>query len=211
VILRVQLPASAAGGPYSITKTATSSFDNTRSDTVVDTLTAVTSNTVDVTNNTARADSLPPGTAVAGNAATTGFGATGTTVITTNNVTPAAAATTITRFQLYVNNTGALGDSFDLSNSAVPAGWTVAFRADGGVGNCSTVGAPLVSTGIVVAGANRLICAEVTVPSIASGQAGPGTYNLDFTATSATNAAVTTSATRWRSPRARHLATPNNA
>ncbi|HUP30005.1 MAG TPA: hypothetical protein VM122_07530, partial [Usitatibacter sp.] len=41
VILRVQLPAIATGGPYSITKTATSSFDSTRTDTVIDTLTVV--------------------------------------------------------------------------------------------------------------------------------------------------------------------------
>ncbi|MGZ5569754.1 MAG: beta strand repeat-containing protein [Usitatibacter sp.] len=190
VILRVQLPASAAGGPYSITKTATSSFDNTKSDTVIDTLTAVTANTVDVTNNTARLDSNPPGTAAAGNAATTGFGATGANVITTNNVTPSTSVPTVTRFQLYVNNTGALNDSFNLSIAAIPAGWTAVFRADGGAGNCTTVGAATTTTGILAAGANRLICAEVTVPATISAQAAPGTYNFDFTATSATNAAV---------------------
>lgn len=190
VILRVQLPANATGGPYSITKTATSNFDNTKSDTVVDTLTAVTANTVDLTNNTARTDSLPAGTAAAGNAATTGFGATGTTVITTNTVTPSTSGTTVTRFQLYVNNTGSVNDNFNLSAAGTPAGWSVQFRADGGAGNCSTVGAALASTGTINAGANRLICAEVTVPQANSGQANPGTFNLDFTATSATNGAV---------------------
>lgn len=190
VILRVQLPVSASGGPYSITKTATSGFDNTKTDTVVDTLTVVAANTVDVTNNTARTDSTPAGTAAAGNAATTGFGPTGTTLITTNVVTPSTTTSTVTRFQLYVNNTGAINDAFNLAAAGTPAGWSVVFRADGGAGNCSTVGATLTSTGTVNAGANRLICAEVTVPVTTSGNAAPGTYNLDFSATSALNGTV---------------------
>ena len=184
VILRVQLPATATGGAYSITKTATSSFDNTKTDTVVDTLTAVTANTVDLTNNVS----------VAGGAnASQGLGSTGTTVITTNTVTPSTTGTTVTRFRLFVNNTGAVNDSFNLSTAGTPAGWSVVFRADGGVGDCSTVGASLTSTGTVNAGANRLVCAEVTVPQASSGQAGAGTYNLDFTSVSATNPAVTDS------------------
>ncbi|MBX3673918.1 MAG: DUF11 domain-containing protein [Burkholderiales bacterium] len=190
VILRVQLPVGATGGPYSVTKTATSTFDNTKTDTVVDTLTAVTANSVDVTNNTARADSAPAGTAVIGNQATTGFGTTGTTVITTNAVTPSTTSTTVSRFLLFVNNTGAINDSFNLSVAGTPAGWSVVFRADGGAGNCSTVGASLTTTGTINAGANRLICAEVTVPATTTGQAAPGNYDLDFTATSALNGAV---------------------
>ena len=191
VILRVQLPVTAAGGPFSITKTATSSFDNTKTDTVVDTLTLVAANTVDVTNNTARADiTTNPGTATAGNAATTGFGATGTTVITTNAVTPSTSGPTTTRFQLFVNNTGAINDSFNLSSSAAPAGWTVTFRADGGAGNCSTVGAGLTTTGTINASSARLICAEVLVPAANSGNAAAGNYDIDFTATSALNGTV---------------------
>lgn len=191
VILRVQLPVGATGGPYSITKTATSTFDNTKTDTVIDTLTLVAANTVDVTNNTARADiTTNPGTANAGNAATTGFGATGTTVITTNAVTPSTSGPTTTRFQLYVNNTGAINDSFNLTSSAAPAGWTVTFRADGGAGNCSTVGAALTTTGTINASSARLICAEVVVPVANSGNAAPGNYDIDFTATSALNGTV---------------------
>jgi uncharacterized repeat protein (TIGR01451 family) len=190
VILRVQLPANATGGPYSITKTATSSFDNAKSDTVIDTLTAVTANTVDVTNNTARSDSTPAGTAVAGNAATTGFGATGATVITTNTVTPSTTNPSTTRFRLFVNNTGAVNDSFNLSVAGTPAGWSVVFRSDGGAGNCSTVGGTITTTGTINAAANRLVCAEVTVPSTTSNQAAPATYPLDFTVTSSTNPAV---------------------
>lgn len=180
VILRVQLPASATGGPYSVTKTATSSFDNTRTDTVIDTLTAVTANTVDMTND------FP-----VGNPGALGVGATGTTVIKTNPVTPSTTGTSVTRFQLWVNNTSTVNDNFNLSTAGTPAGWSVVFRADGGVGNCSTVGAALTSTGTINAGANSLVCAEVTVPIASSGQAAAGTYNLDFTVTSATNVAVT--------------------
>ncbi|MEO5694031.1 MAG: hypothetical protein ABIQ72_12975 [Usitatibacter sp.] len=191
VVVRVQLPAGATGGPYSTTLTATSTFDNTKSDTVIDTLTAVTANTVDVTNNTARTDSTPAGTAAAGNAATTGFGSTGAAIIVTNIVTPSTTGTTITRFTLVVNNTGAVADNFNLAAAGVPAGWTVVFRADGGVGNCSTVGATLTSTGTLNAGTNRLLCAEVTVPIASSGQAAPGSFPLDFAVTAATNPAVT--------------------
>ena len=187
VILRVQLPVGATGGPYSVTKTAVSNFDNTKSDTVTDTLTAVTANSVDVTNNTARLDSVPAGTAVIGNQATTGFGASGTAVITTNTVTPSTTSATVTRFRLHVNNTGAINDSFNLSVAGTPAGWSVVFRADGGVGDCSTVGTSLTTTGTVNAGANRLVCAEVTVPVTTSGQAAAGNYDLDFTAASALN------------------------
>ena len=214
VVLKVQLPSNASGGPYSVTMTATSSFDNSKTDTVVDTLTAVTANTVDLTLTTARSDSTPAGTANAGNSTTTGFGSTGLTVIGTNPVTPSPTTSTITRFQLYVNNTGAVNDNFTLSTSGTPPGWAVVFRADGGLGNCSTVGSSLTSTGTLNAGANRLICAEVTVPVTTSGQAGPGTYNLDFNVASATNPSGVTDALRVAvSVGAVHnvTLTPNNA
>ncbi|MBK6980971.1 MAG: DUF11 domain-containing protein [Betaproteobacteria bacterium] len=178
VILRVQLPVSATGGPFSITKTATSSFDNTKTDTVIDTLTAVTANSVDLTNNSA-------------GGAAPGAGSTGTTVITTNTVTPSTTGPTITRFRLYVNNTGSINDSFNLATLATPAGWSVVFRADGGANDCSTVGASLTNTGTINAAAARLICAEVTVPITTSNQAAAGNYDFDFTATSALNCTVT--------------------
>jgi len=177
VILRVQLPVSATGGPYSITKTATSTFDSTKTDTVVDTLQAVAVNTVDLTNNSAG-----PGAP--------GAGATGTTVITTNDVTPSTTGPTITRFRLYVNNTSSITDSYNLTSALTPAGWTTVFRADGGAGDCSTVGAILNSTGPINAATARLICAEVTVPATTTTQAAVGTYPIDFTATSALNGTV---------------------
>jgi len=183
VIVRVQLPATASGGPFSVTLTATSTFDNTKTDTVVNTLTSVSANSVDLTNNVS----------VATATAAQGLGNTGTTVITNTPVTPSTTTTSLVRFRLFVNNTGAVNDSFNLSTAVTPAGWSVVFKADGGVGDCSTVGASLTSTGTLNAGTNRLICAEVTVPIAGSGQAAPGTYNFDFTAVSATNPAVTDS------------------
>jgi len=72
----------------------------------------------------------------------------------------------------------------------LPAGWSVVFRADGGAGNCSTVGATVTNTGAIAAAANRQLCAEVTIPATTSGNAIPGNYDFDLTATSATNGAV---------------------
>ena len=190
VIVRVTLPASSGTGPFDLVKTATSRFNPAVSDSVTDRLLAITANTVDLTNNTARTDSPPAGTAAAGNAATTGFGVTGAATIVTNTVTPSDSAPTLTRFQVFVNNTGGVADSFNLSVAGVPAGWTVVFRADGGAGNCSTVGATLTNTGTINSLANRLICAEVTVPVTISGNAAPGTFPLDIVAQSAVNPLV---------------------
>ncbi len=116
VVARVTLPSNASGGPYTITKRATSVFNTGVSDDVNDTLTIVAANTVDVTND-ARADSLPPGSASAGNFATSGFGSTTTTVVTTNTVAPNTSGTTPTRFKVVVNNTGFVSDSFNLTQT----------------------------------------------------------------------------------------------
>jgi uncharacterized repeat protein (TIGR01451 family) len=212
VVVKVTLPAVAAGGPFNLTKTAASRFNPAVSDTVTDRLVAITANTVDVTNNTARADSLPPGTANGGNAATTGFATTGAAVITTNLVTPNPSTSTVTRFQVYVNNTSTISDSYTMAAAGVPAGWTVVFRADGGGGTCAAVGAALPNTGTINAGANRLVCAEVTVPTTVSGQAAVGNYDLTISATSAVNPLVTDSKVDRVTVNAVHNVTlsPNN-
>jgi len=201
VVARVTLPSSASGGPYTITKRATSVFNNAVFNDVNDTLTIVAANTVDITND-ARSDSTPPGGANAGNAATTGFGSTTTTIVSTTSLAPSTSGTTATRFKVYVNNTGFVSDSFNLSEvfaattaagvtaPALPAGWSVVFRADGGSANCSTVGGTVTNTGPLAAGANKLFCAEVTIPATTSGQAIPGNYDFDLASTSATNGGV---------------------
>ena len=173
VILKATLPAGATGGPYTVQKTATSKFNPAVAITTTDTLTAISASTVDLTNNTARSDSLPAGTAAAGNAATTGFGSTATAVITTNTTNPG----TTTRFTLFVNNTAGPADSYNLAASAVPVGWSVVFR--------NVANAIITNTGVVNGGANVQVFADVTVPSNAS----PGATNIDFTSTSPTTGA----------------------
>ena len=196
IVISATLPVGAApgnngGNGYQITVAATSFFNNTVSETVPDRLTTIGANSVDLTNNL----SVAGGATVA-----QGLGPDNMTVITTNLVTPAVATTTTTRFQLFVNNTSTLAQIYNLSSSwlSVPAGvgianpptaWTVAFRADGGAGNCSTTaGAAITSTGAapIPAGGNQLICAEIVVPASNAGAVGtptyaaPGAYVIQF-------------------------------
>ena len=173
---------AAAGGSFSVTLTATSNNDPSKTDTVFDSLTALTANTVDLTNNAS----------LATNSSAPGAGPGTTTVITTNTVTPSTTTPTQSRFLLYVNNTSTVADSYNLSvASAVPAGWTVSFAADGGVAPlCSTSGAALTNTGMLPASGNRLVCAIVTVPAINSNNAAPGNFDITFRVQSALNANV---------------------
>src|SRR5207253_6952729 len=110
---------------------------------------------------------------------------------------------TTTRFRAWITNTGLVADSFNLAATfaatnaagvtppALPAGWSVAIRADGGAADCSTVGAAITSTGPLAPGTARLACVEITAPAVSSPGAIPGNYDFDVSATSATNAAVT--------------------
>ena len=182
VVVKATLPVSVAagGGPFNVTLTATSNADPTKSNPVINTLTTITANTVDLTNNVS----------VAGGAtAAQGLGSTGATVITTNTVTPSTTTPTQSRFQLYVNNTSTIADSYDLSvTSAIPTGWTVSFAADGGAGNCSTIGATLTNSGSIAAGGNRLVCAAANVPATNTSNAAAGNYDFTFRAQSAVTA-----------------------
>jgi len=185
VILKVTLPAGATGGPYAVSKTATSKADPTKTAVATDTLTAISNNTMDVTENTARTDSTPAGTAALGNAATTGFGAGTATAIAANAVVPNALNPTTTAFRLFLNNTSAIADSYGLSTtSPIPTGWSVAFFNDGGAGTCTSLGTALTNSGPIAAGANKLVCAVVTVPATSSGNAPAGTSNFTFLAQS---------------------------
>src|SRR6185503_9551662 len=109
-----------------------------------------------------------------------GLGATGAAIVRTNTVTPGAAAVP-TRFRVWVTNTGPISYDFGLSAvfaativagvtpPALPAGWSVVFKADasGAASDCSAVGAVITATGPLAAGAAKLACAEVTVPTLA--------------------------------------------
>jgi trimeric autotransporter adhesin len=179
VVLKATLPAGATGGPFSVTKTATSFFNNTISDPITDTLTAISTSTVDLRNGAA-------------NTAGTGAGPEGSPV-TTQNVNPGASTT----FVLKVNNSSTVADTYNLAAStdssfasiALPAGWSVTFRADGGTGACSTLGSVITNTGTVNAGAVATVCAMVSVPANAVAQPAPG-INVYFRVQSPTTNAT---------------------
>ena len=183
VVVKAVLPASATGaGPFTVNAVATSVVSSAVTATATDTLTALTTSTVDLTNNAAVG-----GTGVHG----TGAGPEGTAQVT--NATNPATSTT---FILVANNTGPVADTYNLGASNVstfasqtlPTGWTVTFKADGGVGNCSTTGATITNTGTVNAGSTATVCAVVTVPASYAA----GTSDLYFRALSPATAAQDT-------------------
>ncbi len=149
VILKVTLPVSATGGPFSVSKTATSATNPLVAPTAIDVLTTITANSVDLTNN-----SPLPGAPGAGGGPEAGF-------VDRQAVNPGNTA----RFTLYVNNTSTQADSYDLAASTVstfasltlPAGWAVTFR-DG-------LNAVITSTGAIAAGGSLLVYADVDVPA----------------------------------------------
>lgn len=180
VILKATLPPNAPtkATPSSVSKTATSVFDPTKSVTTTDTLNAIAGATADITNNAPAGPGFGPGPEGA--------------AVVTNTTGPG----TTTTFTLFANNTGPSPDSYNLGASTVssfasqtlPAGWTVTFKADGGAGNCSTTGATITNTGSVAAGGSTAVCAVVTVPP---GYAA-GTSDLYFRILSPTSGATDT-------------------
>ncbi|CAN5423345.1 NEW3 domain-containing protein [soil metagenome] len=154
VILKATLPPNASGtGPFSVTKTATSVFDPTKSAVATDQLTAITGASVDLTNDAAGGP---------------GVGNPNITLAVTNSVNP--GNTTV--FTLVAKNTGPSPDSYNLAAStnatlstvALPAGWTVTFKESVG-GVCTSTGATIINTGSVAAAGSVTVCAVVTVPA----------------------------------------------
>lgn len=149
VVLRVQLPSGATGGPYSLTKTATSWTNPLVSAVATDVLTSIVGNTVDLTN-----DAALPGAPGAGTGPEAAF-------VIRNTANPG----TTSRFTLYVNNTSAQNDNYDLAASTdntfgaitLPAGWSVTFR------NASN--SVITNTGVVAPGTAVLVYADVDVPA----------------------------------------------
>ena len=163
VVLRATLPTNASGGPFTVSKTATSKLDPSKTATVSDTLTAIVANSVDLTN-----------VAAIGGVGVTGVGpGPEGSAQTTNSTNPG----TTTRFTLYVNNTSGVADTYDLSASTtasfaaltLPTGWTVVFR--------NAAGAIITNTGVVNGGANLEVFADVSVPA---GQAAIPGAGLDL-------------------------------
>ncbi len=179
VHLRVILPINATGsGPFDIVKKATSVTDPTKSDTTTDRLLGITGNTVDLTNNSA-ATTAPAAPAPGQGVNPTGENA----AVTTNAVNPGQS----TDFTLFVNNTSASPDSYNLAastdrtfgSSTLPTGWSVVFRN-------AVTNAVIANTGTIASGANLKVIATVTVPA---GQA-PGTTDIFFRAQSPTSGAL---------------------
>jgi uncharacterized repeat protein (TIGR01451 family) len=167
VIVKAALPAGATGGPFNATATATSTvvgaLNAGANASMTDRLVAITTNTVDLTNNAALG-----GPGVLG----VGPGPEASPVVT-NSTNPG----TTTTFTLYVNNTSgaSVADTYDLlasstttfgSSNTLPAGWTAVFHLSNGA-DCSAgnLGAVITNTGVVNGGTAKLVCAVISVPS----------------------------------------------
>ncbi len=164
VVLKAVLPANSpvgtnGGAGFNVLKTATSSIDDTISDSVTDRLLNInTAYSVDITNNASIANG---GTGV-------GIGA------ETNPVTVLSAAPGETAiFNLFVNNTSNVASSYvleySMSNTPFVAGnvvdnLTITFHNDGGNGQCTSLGSVMTSTGMIAATSAKQVCAAVTIP-----------------------------------------------
>lgn len=157
VVLKAILPAGASGaGPYAVTLRATSVLgDATTADNsndMINRLTTILANTVDLTNG--------PGL---GELAGTD------TVITTKAVNPGSAAT----FILQVKG-GTSADTYAFSawgdfaaTAQVNSNFTVAFFTDTSAANdCSTIGSQVSDTGNISPGATSYFCGVVTSASV---------------------------------------------
>ena len=149
VVMQATLPPGVGGGgPYSVSKTATSVSNPLVSAVATDVLTTIVTSTVDLTNDAAGVGA--PGTGAGPEAV----------AVKTNAVNPGATTT----FTLYANNNVGPADNYDLAASTdptfasitLPAGWSVTFRDA-----ASTV---ITNTGNVAAGGNKLVYADVDVP-----------------------------------------------
>ncbi|MEY2838620.1 MAG: hypothetical protein RJB60_919 [Pseudomonadota bacterium] len=169
VVVQVQLPPGATGGPYALQKRATSKTDPTQLATATDTLNLIVGNSVDLTNDTS-------GTGAPGN----GAGPEAQAV-----VSKTAAPGSTTRFTYQVANSSSVADSFQLKASTdssfattvLPAGWTLVFRDESG--------AVITGTGVVNAGQVKQVFADITVPAGAA----PATVDFFVRAASPTSGA----------------------
>ncbi len=213
---------------HDLVKTSTSVNDPSQSDTVTDRVGQILAATADLANGDTALTLAQPfpvactvgaqtvaGTTAAAVANNCGIGTSGAAVVTTYTMNRGSSAV----FRLAVQNNSTSADNFNLtygeiaanaSNNALPTataglpgaanynGWTVQFRADGGAGNCSTMGANITNTGNingnggVAANSQRaIVCAVVALPSNGLG-ANSGTYDLFFRITSPVTGATDT-------------------
>ncbi len=176
VVIMATLPISALGGPYQVTKRATSSNDISKTNTVIDKLTAVIKNTVDLTNNlrTETATTTENECDELHDECGFGIGAEDDPV-SINSALPGET----TRFILYVTNTSNIADSYvlqysdtDFSVGDLPTGWTVNFK--------NTDNAIITSTPTIAPDNSFSFYADVTVPE----NSGLGEQSIYFKALS---------------------------
>ncbi len=157
VVLVAILPPGVTGGPFSVSKMATSSVDETVSATTTDTLEGIIGNAVDVTDVCAISSTEQEATGQ-------GPGPEGAPVAI--NYTDPGATTT---FSLFIENTspvGAPADSYNVTCSAsptqfsppvpLPTGWTVIIK--------NTLDTIVTGTGLIQQADFEELLVEVTVP-----------------------------------------------
>ncbi|WP_025823668.1 DUF11 domain-containing protein [Shewanella marina] len=165
VVLKVILASDATGGPYQITKTATSSKDINQSNTVIDSLTVINLSSVDLTNNFHASTTAIPNANCDAADDNCAFGQWVSGGSVTTNLSGAPGDTV--SFVLYVTNTSALADKYileysatDFTTNTVPTGWDVVFEDE--------AGNELTSTDVVAPNGNVKVIAKVTIPNDAT-------------------------------------------
>lgn len=155
IIIKATLPPSVTGAiPYSVTLKATSFKDNSQSNPAINTLNAIGTNSVDLSNNAALGQAGVLGVGPGPEAA----------AVTTNNAMPGSQS----EFILYVNNTSTVADNFNLqvstdstfASTTLPANWKVNFLDE--------QGKTITNTGPIAAGQSKRVFATVTVPKNAT-------------------------------------------
>jgi uncharacterized repeat protein (TIGR01451 family) len=169
VVIKATLPTGSTGGPYTVQSKAVSRVDPTKLATATNTLTSISGNIVDLTNDTA-------------GAAAPGYGA-GPEALPAATLPVAPGGTG--RYTLVTTNNSSQADSFSIQASTdptfatttLPSGWTVVVK--------DTAGAIVDGTGVLNAAASKTLYADVTLPAGTSA----GTTQLYFRAVSASTGA----------------------
>jgi uncharacterized repeat protein (TIGR01451 family) len=183
IVVKVILPSTTvpAGAPFNAVIRATSQNDATKSDITTDRITALTAGLgVTLVNNDTNSGTTPPaGTSSA-------------------PYIPSTNPGTSVNYPLYLTNTGANTDTFNLTatGSGLPAGSTVQFFLDANGDGLPDTGTPIANTGPVSAGAGLQLVAVITVPTGAAPQTGSAAgLPVVFTATSTDNSSFSGSQT----------------
>lgn len=173
VVTAVQLAADAGGdnngAGYSVAKTATSVFDPSQSNVVIDQLLNISADSVDLTLGRSLEN---------GAGSSDGQGNNSGEALQTDNLSSGASLV----YELWVNNTGASADNYSIGLTQGPQ-WPIVYYIDNGNGVLDAGDTRITDgkTGVVAAGEAQLILAELTVPE--SGQS--GAYDLQFEINSA--------------------------